>query len=690
MAARSDPRLFEHLLERTGWMRSLARELCPDRASADDVVQDAWLAAIEHPPRDTGAARAWIGRVIANLTHGRQRSESARHARQELVAQREAVSSTADVVERAEIGRKLVECVLALDEPYRSTVLQRYFDELSAEEIASRERVSSSTVRTRLARGLAMLRERLERRDGRSWMPAMVLLARAKPGAAAASAAAAGTVASTPLVPVIVMSTLAKIGIGAAIVAAATWIAWPKTEPSEPTTRPATIVDARPVPSAERPAETSQRTAVAVHPSLPPSASKPSSGGEPSSSEIDALMVDIPPATIEGIVLRGREPVGHCDVYAWPSWSPLPEHPKRGELEAGTGGPWDSLVHATTDAHGLFRFTRVHTESYPGFRYMVGVDTGGGVLAETAVQPLADHTGQRIVVVLGSARIRGHVYDDDGKPRAGARVWAGLNTLRRNVMRGFYTRRSTDANGAFEIDDLPAGEYWLLTYMSGRDSLEMQPDASQKLTPLLRVGEVRTVDVGSTRRSPRWSGTVRTRAGDHVPGPFHIVFQNRATLARSEARYDWQGRFEIPVRAGTYDIQIGLIGRYGDVKVEPLTMGNADLERDILVPGTRVRVSALDVDTGLSYSSKAERVEVSMHLEGHNYPDAVLSRDLEADGTCVIDGVTRGEWVMSTRFVRLTTNDRVEVPASNRFEPVRFTVLDSDLEVPVRIALHAP
>jgi RNA polymerase sigma factor (sigma-70 family) len=690
MTARNDPRLFEHLLERTGWMRSLARQLCADRAVADDIAQDAWLAALEHPPRDTGAARAWIARVIANLTHARQRGESARSARQELVARREEVSSTADVVERAEIGKKLAECVLALDEPYRSTVLSRYFDGLSAEEIAARERVSSSTVRTRLARGLALLRERLERRDGRTWMSAMALLSRAKPGAAAASAATAGAVASTQLVPVIVMSTLAKIGIGVALVGTATWFLWPKTAELKPLARPAVSVEVHPAPPEDPSAEASQRVAVATQSTPQPSTPKSPDALEPSSNEIDAMMVEIPPATIEGIVLRGRDPVEHCDVYAWPSWSPLPEHPERGELDAGTDGPWDSLVHATTDARGLFRFTHVHTESYPGFRYMVGADVGGGVLAETTVQPLADQQGQRIVIVLGSARIRGHVYDDDGKARAGARVSAVLNTRRLNAMRGFYTTRSTDASGAFDVGDLPAGDYWVQTYMSGRTSWSTQPDVSQHLAPVLRLGEMRTVDVGSSRRSPRWSGTVRTRAGDPVPGPFRILLQNRATSARFESSYDEQGRFQIPVRAGGYDIQVRLVGRYGDVKVEPLTMGNADLERDIIVPGTRVRVSAVDADTGLAYVPKAARVEVSMHLAGHDYPDAVLSRDLQSDGTCVIDGVGAGEWILSVRFVRLTKNDRIEVRAPVPFTPIRFTVLDGDVEVPVRIALHAP
>src|SRR5262249_47014883 len=50
----------------------------------------------------------------------------------------------------------------ALEEPYRSTLLARYFDELPPTEIARALDVSVETVKTRLKRGLAQLRERLD------------------------------------------------------------------------------------------------------------------------------------------------------------------------------------------------------------------------------------------------------------------------------------------------------------------------------------------------------------------------------------------------------------------------------------------------------------------------------------------------------------------------------------------------
>ena len=88
--------------------------------------------------------------------------------RERAVARDEVQDDTSSLVSRAEIHQRTVAAVLALDEPYRSTVLRRFFDDLSPEEVAAREHASEATVRSRLKRGLALLRARLER-EGRDW-----------------------------------------------------------------------------------------------------------------------------------------------------------------------------------------------------------------------------------------------------------------------------------------------------------------------------------------------------------------------------------------------------------------------------------------------------------------------------------------------------------------------------------------
>ncbi len=58
--------------------------------------------------------------------------------------------------------------MLALREPYRGTVLLRYFDGLDPCEIAARTSVPVETVRTRLKRAAAQLREAMDARHGGS------------------------------------------------------------------------------------------------------------------------------------------------------------------------------------------------------------------------------------------------------------------------------------------------------------------------------------------------------------------------------------------------------------------------------------------------------------------------------------------------------------------------------------------
>jgi RNA polymerase sigma-70 factor (ECF subfamily) len=152
----------EELLANTAWMRTLARRLVSDEGRAEDVVQETWLAALQRPWRESGAARGWLSSVVRKLASRSHRSEGRLRRREESAAVPERTeTSPADLVERAELQRRIVDAVLELKEPYRSTVLWRYFEDLSPSEIARRQGVPVATVWTRLGRAKAELRERL-------------------------------------------------------------------------------------------------------------------------------------------------------------------------------------------------------------------------------------------------------------------------------------------------------------------------------------------------------------------------------------------------------------------------------------------------------------------------------------------------------------------------------------------------
>jgi DNA-directed RNA polymerase specialized sigma24 family protein len=55
------------LLEHDDFLRALARGLVLDEARADDVVQQAWVAAIERGPDRPASLRAWLATAVRHI-----------------------------------------------------------------------------------------------------------------------------------------------------------------------------------------------------------------------------------------------------------------------------------------------------------------------------------------------------------------------------------------------------------------------------------------------------------------------------------------------------------------------------------------------------------------------------------------------------------------------------------------------
>jgi RNA polymerase sigma-70 factor (ECF subfamily) len=156
----------EELLANAAWVRALARRLVSDTHVADDIAQDAWASAIEHPPRRDAPLRSFLRSIVTNLARRRFRDDRHRIAREERAARAESLPSTADVIERLATHKLIVAAVESLDEPYRAVILLRYFDGMLPRAIAAELSVPVKTVDTRLHRGREMLRRRLERELG--------------------------------------------------------------------------------------------------------------------------------------------------------------------------------------------------------------------------------------------------------------------------------------------------------------------------------------------------------------------------------------------------------------------------------------------------------------------------------------------------------------------------------------------
>ena len=158
----------KELLDHAGFVRSLALKLVRDPSRAEDIEQDTWIAALTSPPRREESPRPWLTAVARNFFRKGLRSEFRRERREIAAAVPEAFPSPAELLEREQSLQSVVEAVLSLEEPYRSSILLRFYEGLPPREIARRQGTPVETVRSRLSRGLEQLRERLDRRYGGS------------------------------------------------------------------------------------------------------------------------------------------------------------------------------------------------------------------------------------------------------------------------------------------------------------------------------------------------------------------------------------------------------------------------------------------------------------------------------------------------------------------------------------------
>lgn len=175
------PHELDALLAHAGWARALARGLVRDEHAADDLVQRTWLAAMRRPPDGATPPRRWLATVMRNLARDHARESSRRLARERVVARTERVDPVGDAVAA---HTQLVAAVDALPEPYRSAVWARYYDGLAPRAIAARDGVPIETVKSRITRGLELLRKRFDREHGGdrgAWVALFLPLAQPDP-----------------------------------------------------------------------------------------------------------------------------------------------------------------------------------------------------------------------------------------------------------------------------------------------------------------------------------------------------------------------------------------------------------------------------------------------------------------------------------------------------------------------------
>ena len=149
------------LLADLDFVRRLARQLCGDEHTAEDVAQQTIVTALEKPPKD-GNHRGWLATVARSLVYKHHRTSKRRLAREQAVSKGLDEPSTEEVVAREQVRTEVVKSVLALPSDHRQIILLRFYRGASVAECAERIGITESAVRSRTARAIEQLRIRLD------------------------------------------------------------------------------------------------------------------------------------------------------------------------------------------------------------------------------------------------------------------------------------------------------------------------------------------------------------------------------------------------------------------------------------------------------------------------------------------------------------------------------------------------
>ena len=132
----------------------VARRLMPDPGSAEDLVQDAMLAAWRGFGQfRTGTnARAWLFRILMNTFHAQGRK-----GQPTIVALAQDIPADSPLSDAAEVGHALQDLTVE----HRTVLLLAVIEGFTCQEMANILNLPIGTVMSRLSRARRSLRERI-------------------------------------------------------------------------------------------------------------------------------------------------------------------------------------------------------------------------------------------------------------------------------------------------------------------------------------------------------------------------------------------------------------------------------------------------------------------------------------------------------------------------------------------------
>jgi len=149
----------------------LAHHITRDPESAKDIVADSFLTVVEQIGRSDPDRpfEPWFFRIVTNRAISAARWASRRQRLLALIAPRTEPADPEAAAVRNETQRALAQVIRSLPPKERAALALRYYLDLDERGIAAMLGWPIGTVKTRLHRGRARLRQRLEADDRGLW-----------------------------------------------------------------------------------------------------------------------------------------------------------------------------------------------------------------------------------------------------------------------------------------------------------------------------------------------------------------------------------------------------------------------------------------------------------------------------------------------------------------------------------------
>ena len=573
----------------------VAAHLAPRGVEAEDLVQATFMAAIEGAQRWDPARplRPWLVGILVHTARAEGR-RLRRQADAQRLPPRGGEPTPLHEVAARELAEQVAHALAALPQPYAQVLSLRLVHGLTAAAIAHTLRCPVGTVKTRLRRGLAMLRRQMPAGLGASALavlPAGKSLAAVRQAilakAAAAAPVPAAVVTAATVGGVLLMKKL-LLGAAAALVAATLWIAWPgalRTPPPDAAAPPPAAASAPARGTAAQPV-----TAASNEGSMQPAR--------------EAVAVATPVAPLTTAMVRGR-------CVAAEDGAPLTGCRVELSAQASDLGNRDQAWHppepAVTASDGRFELRAVPP---PGWLFTLQCAADGRATLGRRWPELAPGAAIEVgdVPLPSGAVVVGRIVDE-----AGAAVDRAYLTLECDELRGrgpgeFHYHDSSNvlsaADGTLQAQQALLPGRWRVN-LESEDAL-LRPDEL-----LVREGqrEVRLdVVVRRAEQLPSISGIVVDEEGNGV-GNVGLVAADHPLPFGDETTSAADGSFTVRRRRATAD-QVYLIVASDRVVAAATPQGHAWGEHDVRIVVRRacgLRLQVVEAGTGLPVEHYAVR-----------------------------------------------------------------------------------